>query len=150
MTCNTQTFEKGEIICKEGAYELWMYEIVKGSASVYKNYGLDTEEKIADLEKGFIGEMGLINSLPRVATVVANEATEVNVIGEDDYVEYFKDPANTTDMFLCLVERLNKINSDYMEACATVRDYLKAEEANAPKESGLIGAMKRFAAAFRN
>lgn len=144
-----KTFEKGEIICKEGAYELWMYALVKGSASVYKDYGLDTQELIAKVDKGYIGEMGLINSLPRIATVVADEPTEVTVIGEDDYVEYFKDQNNTTDMFLCLVQRLNTINSEYTEACSTVRDYLKAEEANAPKGS-LIDAMKKFAAAFRN
>ncbi|MBP9997178.1 MAG: cyclic nucleotide-binding domain-containing protein [Lachnospiraceae bacterium] len=145
-----KTFEKGEVICKEGAYELWMYEVIKGSVAVYRDYGLTTQEKIADVDKGYIGEMGLINSMPRIATVVANETTEVSVIGEDDFVEYFKNPEKTTDMFLCLVERLNKINSDYMDACATVRDYLKAEEANAPKSGSLVEAMKKFAAAFRN
>lgn len=150
MTYNNKKFEKGDIICKEGAYELWMYKIISGSASVYKDYGLSTQEKIAELDKGFIGEMGLIDSLPRVATVVANEATEVNVIDEDGFTEYFKDPDNTEDIILCLVERINKINSEYMEACATVREYLEAEEANAPKSGALIEAMKKFAKAFRN
>lgn len=148
MACN-KTFKSGDIICKEGAYELWMYEVVSGSASVYKDYGLSTQEKIADVSEGYIGEMGLINSMPRIATVVANEATELKVIDEAGFAEYIRNSDKTADLLLCLVERQNKINTEYLEACSTVRDYLKAEEANAPKSSGLIGAMKKFAAAFR-
>ena len=149
MTSN-KSFEKGDIICKEGAYELWMYELIKGSVSVYKDYGLATQEKIADINKGYLGEMGLINSLPRTATVVANESSEVAVIDEYDFVDYFKNPDKTADLFLCLVARINTINSQYSEACSTVRDYLKAEEENAPKSNALVEAMKKFAAAFRS
>lgn len=149
MTSN-KSFEKGDIICKEGAYELWMYELIKGSVSIYKDYGLATQEKIADINKGYLGEMGLINSLPRTATVVANESSEVAVIDEYDFVDYFKNPDKTADLFLCLVERINTINSQYSEACSTVRDYLKAEEENAPKSNALVEAMKKFAAAFRS
>ena len=145
-----KVFNKGDVICKEGAYELWMFEIVKGSVSVYRDYGLATQEKIADVDKGYIGEMGLINSMPRIATVVANEETEVTVITEEDFKDYYNNPDKTADIFICLCERVNSINAEYMEACATVRDYLKMEKENAPKSSGLVEAMKKFAAAFRN
>lgn len=149
MAENIKVFNTGDIICKEGAYELWMYEILSGSVSIYKDYSLPTQEKIATVKEGLIGEMGLINSLPRVATVVADAETKLALIGEDDFSEYCKDPDKASRMFICLTERLRQINATYTEACETVRDYLDAEEKNAPKSNALTDAMKRFAAAFR-
>ena len=145
---NIREYSKGDVICKEGAYELWMYEVLSGSVSVYKDYQTENENKIADIDSGFLGEMGMINSLPRNATVVANENTKLAIIDEDDFIKYFDDPKKVEEVMICLVKRMNEINANYIDACATVDGYLKCEEKK-NRDAGLVEKMKKFAEAFR-
>ncbi len=142
----TKTYKAGEIICNENSYEMWMYELVSGSVEVIKDYGTAEEETLSVITSGYFGEMGLIDALPRTATVVAKEDTTVAIIDEDALNSYFEDaPEKVAAIFICLAERLGKLNENYLEACQTVKTYL----GNESKDNAVTAAMKKFASIFR-
>lgn len=59
------TFQKGEVIFRQGAFELWMCDILDGDLS---DYGAPDEKLLTMLEPGLpFGEMGMIESRPRSA-----------------------------------------------------------------------------------
>jgi serine/threonine protein kinase len=75
-----ESFEEGETIVKEGAGGSTMYLIVRGRASVRKKHG-SKEVEIKRVSTGeCFGEMAVISQMPRSATVVALQPTEVVAI----------------------------------------------------------------------
>ena len=67
----TITYSKGKVLFREGDLALTMYVIKAGTVGVYTDYGTSFEKQIAVLEQGdFLGEMGMIEGLPRTATAV--------------------------------------------------------------------------------
>lgn len=145
------TFQKGDIICQEGKYELWMYEIQSGEVAVYKEYGLPGQKLLGSgITKGFIGEMGLLNSMQRYATVVATEETKLIKIDSAAFNQYYTEhPEKVGMLMVCISRRLNQVNEEYLEVCNTIRDYLELQEKNIEKSSRLENAMKKFSAVFR-
>lgn len=142
----TKTYKAGEIICTENTFENWMYEIVSGRVEVIKSYGKEEQVTLAELTEGFFGEMSLLDCLPRTATVIAKEDTEVKIIDEELFAEYMNgDPEKVNKLLICLTVRLSKLNSEYLEACKTVKRCLQEEK----KEKSLLVSMKRFAQIFR-
>lgn len=145
MADTIKNYKAGEIICKEGSYEMWMYELLSGTASVYVDYEEPTKKKVAEISSGFIGEMGLISERPRAATVVADTDVSVAIISEEDYIEYFKEHQEKIGAIVgCLSERLKKSNEDYTNACQTICEYLAANEENKPKSNALVDAVKKL------
>lgn len=141
-----KTFEKGEIICRENEFENWMYEIISGCVEVIKNYGEDSEKKLAEVTSGFIGEMGMIDNLPRTATLIAKEETVLRYLDKDGLAEYMEDESEkSTELLICLMNRLNQLNGEYIEACSTIKSYIETDK----KEKSLLAKMKRFAGIFR-
>ena len=140
------TFKQGEIICRENTYENWMYEIISGCIEVVKDYEMDTQKTLAEVRSGFIGEMGMLDTLPRAATLIAKEETVLRYLDRDGLEDYVAaEPEKSTELLLCMMDRLNKLNGDYLDACNTIKDYLETEE----KEKSLLGRMKKFASIFR-
>lgn len=94
----TKEYSKKETIFKEGDNEDSLY-IVKGGKVGIKFYlkvnARDISPIINEVKRGdFFGEFALIDSLPRSATAVALEKTEVLVIGKKpfyDVIENHKD-----------------------------------------------------------
>lgn len=75
------SFKAGEIIVKEGDAGLGFYVIINGSALVKKK-----GKTIAKLGRGsFFGEMSLFDEQPRSADVVAEEATDCQVLLRWDF-----------------------------------------------------------------
>lgn len=145
------TYQKGDIICQEGKYELWMYEIQSGEVAVYKEYGLPGQKLLGSgITKGFIGEMGLLNSMQRYATVVATEETTLVKIDGATFNSYYAEhPEKVGMLMVCISRRLNQVNEEYLEVCNTIRDYLEVQEQNAEKTSALENAIKKFSSVFR-
>lgn len=142
----TKTYKAGEIICTENTFENWMYEIVSGCVEVIKSYGQEEQTKLAELTEGFFGEMSLLDCLPRTATVIAKEDTVVTIIDEELFAQYINgDPEKVNALLICLLNRLSQLNSEYLEACKTVKKCLEAER----KEKSLLASMKKFAQIFR-
>ena len=66
------TFHGGQSICREGETGHSMFVLLKGSAEVLINSFSDNPQSVGLVEEGsFFGEMSLLESKPRSASVVA-------------------------------------------------------------------------------
>ena len=82
----TQFFKKGTEIIKEGTLSDCAYIIESGRVQVSKTLSNGEEQVIGILEKNDIfGEMSLIDSLPRSATVLALEDCTNSVMPQESF-----------------------------------------------------------------
>lgn len=141
-----KTFKKGEVIFREGEFQMDMYDIRFGRVGVYKSYGTPEQKELAVLGEGdFFGEMGLVEARPRSATVVALEETIADVITQENFGVYFKEkPAKVLSIMQHMSSRIRELTNDYLEACECISEYLEAEAEKTPKGAGLIARMKEF------
>ena len=78
-------FKPGEILIKEGTKSTCAYIIISGTATVTKRIG-KKDIKMATLgPKQVFGEMGLIDSRPRSATITASTELKVAEIDNDQF-----------------------------------------------------------------
>ena len=75
-----ETYQTGETIVKEGAGGSTMYVVIRGRVSVRKMSGAKTVEIKRVSQGECFGEMAVISQMPRSATVVALQPTEVVAI----------------------------------------------------------------------
>ncbi len=145
------TFQKDDVIFKQGDFAECMYDIVSGSVGIFVGYGTENETRLTVLKAGnFLGEMGLIEAYPRSATAVAMEATELREIGEKEFGEYFKgQPERLLEIMSQLSERLRERTEDYEGACI-VLDSLKATQKAPEKRSRSLLERAKALAAFYN
>ena len=81
---NAKSFKKGEIIIEEGSPSKDAYIIELGSVEVSKRSESGNIQVLTKLDKNDIfGEMGLIDSLPRSANVVATEDCTISVMTQE-------------------------------------------------------------------
>lgn len=137
-------FNPGEVICEEGRYERLMYIIDSGKVGVYAKYGTAEQKQLAQLGAGdVIGEMGLLESMPRSATVVALEPTNTLVITLDNFEEAFREREDVIfGIMMHMGERLTQLTDDYMEVCANIADYVEAEKAKSPDAAALLARIR--------
>ena len=82
----TQFFKKGTEIIKEGTSSDCAYIIESGRVQVSKTLSNGEEQVIGILEQNDIfGEMSLIDSLPRSATVLALEDCTISVMTQETF-----------------------------------------------------------------
>ncbi len=141
-----KVFKSGEVIIREGTWELAMYEIVSGRVGVFSKYGTNQEKKIRELGANeFFGEMGLIEARLRTATIVALENTEVNRIVTDDMETLYKEkPDRVFDILKQMSDRLRQLTADYVQVCNSVREYLSIEDAKSPRKKGILASIARI------
>ncbi|MDR2095014.1 MAG: GGDEF domain-containing protein [Treponema sp.] len=86
--------KKGDTIFKEGDEGKEMYILLSGSLNAYVNQSDGTQRQLFDVKPGdFFGEMSIIASEPRSATMTAREETEIMVLqGIDFYRIIFEHP----------------------------------------------------------
>lgn len=104
-------FGQGEIICREGDAGDRMWLLAKGSISVRLTLGGGRESiRIASLARGtIIGEMCLINSARRSATIVADEQVVCYELLRDDFAMMLSDhPAIGTKLLSNLARELSR------------------------------------------
>lgn len=102
-----KTFEKNEVIFKEGVYERCMYEIQSGSVNIYMNWGKEDEKLLTTLEAGqFLGEIGIVEAMPRTATAIAAEDnTSLFEITCDNFSAYFQ---NKSHQLLAIMQHMSE------------------------------------------
>ena len=130
------TFERDDVIFREGEFALTMYEIESGSVGIYANYGSPDAVLLATLGQGeYFGEMGLAECYPRSATAVAMEATTtLDEIDADEFATFFQDrPDAVLSIMRALSSRLRQTSAHYIEARQTVHDAIEAEHAGKRK-----------------
>ena len=121
---NIINFKKGEDIIEEGALGDCAYIIEEGSVEVSKLSPHGEKQVLAVLEKSEIfGEMGLIDGLPRSATVTALDDCVVSVFSKETFnsladhnpealIPIFKVLTRRLRSTLALVGNLPKSNAD--------------------------------------
>lgn len=82
----TVSYKKGEAIIEEGTLSDCAYIIEKGSVEVSKNRPDGQTQVLGTLrESEIFGEMGLIDGLPRSATVIALEDCVVSILSQETF-----------------------------------------------------------------
>ena len=82
----TKLIKKGQIIFREGGMSDYAYIIESGRFKVSKTFEDGTVRVVCILKKNdMFGEMGVIEKLPRSATVTAMEDGRVTILGKDDF-----------------------------------------------------------------
>lgn len=138
-----KTFKKGEIIFREGELGQVFFRILEGTAGVYLNYGEADQRKLTDMKAGqFIGELGVIESWPRSATVVAEEELRVTEISEENLNAFF---AEQPDQILALMKQLGGRIRDLTEEYNEVTTFLKqVENAGAEKKESFMDRIRKY------
>lgn len=148
---NTRTFNKGDVIFKQGEFSREMYDILSGSVGIYVGYGSDNENQLTVLNKGdFLGEMGVIEAYPRSATAVAAEdGTQLKVIGIEDFSDFFKaQPERLLAIMRQLSQRLRDRTADYEAACKVLEGLKETRREPEKRAKSLLERAKRFVAFY--
>ena len=130
----------GELIISEGTLSTKVYIIISGAAKVSRRVE-SSEEEIATLNVGAtLGEMGIIDSAPRSARVVAKGATSILEIEMEGFHNL---PAEATSILfrnLCkvLVKRVRGANTRIKDLAGSAPEHIDLEAL--VLESGLVGA----------
>ncbi len=132
----TKSFGSGEVIIREGEAGTSFFKLNDGNVGVYSDYGVKDKEpfRVALLSKGdYFGEMAIIESDKRSATIVAECSVKVTEIPKTDMNAYFEE--NPDEIYLFMKHLGNKVRqmiSDYDEAKALLKS---AQEEAASKKS---------------
>jgi CRP/FNR family transcriptional regulator, cyclic AMP receptor protein len=97
--------EEGEVLTKEGSPGSDFFVIAEGKASVTLR-----KKRLATLKAGdFFGEMALIDTAPRAATVTAESPMRVYVIGGSDFSALLDQiPVVARKMLRAMAQRLRE------------------------------------------
>lgn len=149
MSFVEKTFSQGEVIIKEGDIGKSFFQIIKGKAGVYADYGKNDPFRIAVLEKGeFFGEMAIIEEYPRSATVVAIGTVTVVEITEDSLNAFFNEnPDQIIELMTHLGKRVQSMTNDYNDAKALLKQLSEAEEG---KKKSLFSKIKKHIDAYQS
>jgi CRP-like cAMP-binding protein len=116
-------FGRSQIIFKQGDLDICMYDIQRGKVGVYSAYGTPEEKLIAELTEGqTVGEMGMIERVPRSATAVAlDDGTILGEILEDDLKDFFlKQPEKLLLIMRDLSAHLRETNAKLAGVCKRI------------------------------
>lgn len=121
----TDTYNRGMVICKEDDDSKCMYVLHSGSVGIYRNYRERDEEKQSELTAvSFFGELGMINETPRTATAVAeSDGTRIEELYLEDLESTFQSCPDKIIMILRHMSyRLRRLNTDFLEACKEITE----------------------------
>ena len=144
MSIVEKSFYKGEVIVKEGDIGDSFFRLLEGKASVYADWDKKDQEpfRIALLDTGeYFGEMAIIDSYPRNATIVAVGNVRVIEIPKDDLTIYFQEnPDQILELMQHLGRRVQAMTNDYNEAKTLLKE---VKEAEASKKKSLFSRIKK-------
>ena len=104
------TFEKGEVMTKQGDPGKEAFIILSGKATVKRS-----GKKVATIGTGsVVGELSLLDHGPRTATVVCETECQVLVIGRGNFLRVIdKVPALSHKLFAALTMRIRDLDRAY-------------------------------------
>ena len=124
------TFNKDQVIFRQGEFGAAMYDVLSGEIGIYTDYQGADEKQIAVIKAGeVLGEMGLIEVYPRSATaVVLTDGTVVIELKEDDLRAYLQDkPEKLLQVMRQLSSRIRETTEKYVDVCRAVSDRRRAQ-----------------------
>lgn len=136
-------FSKNEVVFHEGDRAEHFYQVKKGLAGVYANYGQADQRKLTEVKPGsYFGEMAIIDVWPRSATVVAEEELHTIELTGSELDEYFgKEPDKILTLMNQLGDRIRELTADYDE----VQAFLKEKQAGvAEKKEGFLARLLKY------
>ena len=107
----TRTYSNGQILCQEGETGHSMF-ILKGQVEISINSFSDNPQSLGVMPEGsFFGEMSLLESKPRSATIIAcSDEVTVLEVSETDFSKLLLEAASITyRLLLTLNNRLNNM-----------------------------------------
>jgi CRP/FNR family cyclic AMP-dependent transcriptional regulator len=114
--CREKSFKAGTTIIKQGDSGAGLYIITSGHGKIMKEHGPDRpEEELATFGPGsVIGEMTLLDDLPRSANVVATEPVTALVLPVWEFRSAMRThPDIAIKLLAVLSRRLRKLESKY-------------------------------------
>ena len=110
----TRAYKKGETIVKEGETAVAFYLITKGRVNVIHGGDGSSQTAMASLGPGeFFGEMAILDSYSRSASVVATEDTECLVLSRWDFLaELRSNPFIAVEMLPVLSRRIRMLQQN--------------------------------------
>lgn len=144
--------EKGRVIFREGEKADGFYIIVDGRVQVWKDYGSDEPDLLAEHETGrFFGEMALIDQLPRSATVITRDESELLYLERQDFQKIVEENVSVAKSILVAVSSMVRAsNETFVEGLRQRNRELKAANKELQKaqhqllESERLSALGRF------
>lgn len=108
---NIKSYKAGEVVFEEGSTGRELFVVQEGAVGVYKAMP-EGEAELARIEKGgIIGEMSLLDHMPRSATVRCIEPAKLMVINELTFQSVMKSvPIWLTSIIKIVVSRLRDAN----------------------------------------
>ena len=123
-------YKKGDIVYKEGSFEMAMYRVINGTVSVIANYGKETEMLFVDQTVcQYFGHLELIEAIPRSATIVAKSDTILERIEGDEFGTYLSEhPGEDMAILYQMSSRLRDIGDDLHEVYKTIDEYISQDK----------------------
>jgi CRP/FNR family cyclic AMP-dependent transcriptional regulator len=123
FTSERLTFEKGQMLMKQGDMGDSAYIIMDGTVDVL----IDTPGgplKIADVGKnGFVGEMAILCDVPRTASIIAGEKTITLRISKDLFFRMVTEfPQMAVEIMRELAHRVEAANIRLREATTRIKE----------------------------
>lgn len=119
---------KGDhVIFKEGDEGDSMYIITSGEVSVIKNYDQPNSTILANIKEGdYFGEMALLESAPRSATIKTNSETNLLILGKLEFEEIMQEyPSISINICKFLSNRLRTSDTKMVD---TLKDVYRQGE----------------------
>ncbi len=105
------SYPPGHVLCREGAYEEVLYIIADGNAAICKNISdQDGERLLRIADKGdLVGEMALIQNVPRSATVrTTTECTVLEMEKKDFEILLSRSPSMAINIIRTTLDRIRE------------------------------------------
>jgi len=137
-----QQFDKGEMIINEDAHGSKLFIIISGRAEAIKNLGEKSERVLGSLgPRSYFGEMSLIDDLPRSASVVAKEDTQVLTLEWDLRKEIEQFPAMAVELLQMFSLRIRAVEGfirntlgSFLPICANCKKIREDDDSWTPIE----------------
>ncbi len=109
----TRRYPAGAVIVRQGDTAMAFYVVLSGAVRVEIDSGGATPVRVRELAPtGSFGEMGLIDDVPRSATVVAVEPTECALLAKWDFqTELREDPDIAIALLPVLTKRIRELEA---------------------------------------
>jgi len=139
-------FAAKDIIIKAGDTGKELYLIISGRVSVYVNYGMQSQFKVAELvQDAFFGESAMFEAAPRSATIVAAENTVLQVVPLDDVAQAIE---LNPEIFLALIKnyytRRQEQNRELMQVNSLVEEAYKINEESLALNANIIDCLSQI------
>jgi len=111
-----QSLKKGEALFRKGSEGNALFIIKEGSIKIVLPSKDGDEVILAIFTEGdFLGEMALLDGMPRSADAVALESSEVYVLNRVDFLTFLKENEGAVESILCSLSMRLRSTDDLLE-----------------------------------